>query len=282
MGPFTSTKSRKRKNITAQLRGLETLPARIVLSGMVNFSPARAEVIPAPEEAAGETHVARHEISALRNTDLSSFAGDGCTSDRTPHLRPVNQGDPNEPIPVAEAHNQFSPSDIPEDMRSTDEAFGGRDFWVMGSRPLDHVSQLLSGPGAEPDFPGLNNLLAFDPASLLAPGPMGGAPTSNLESILSQIPSLGDLANDGDDDDLALGGDDDHADDDELTNDCDDNSDTPRDPPKDPLPPKDEWEDVDPPWWSPPWLRAVTDFWNEGFSETSGGLSTVTKNLDDD
>lgn len=282
MAPLTFRKSRKRRkppqNITAQLRGLETLPARIVLSGMVNFGPARAEAIPATEETTAETRVGQQEVILRRNTDPSSFAS---SSDHSPHLRPVNQ-DPNEPVPVAAVHNHFSASDIPEEMGSRDEVFGGRDFWVMGSGPLDHVSQLFSGPGTEPAFPGLDELLAFDPADLQAPTPIGGPPESNLENILSQMPSLGDLANDGDDDDLPLGGDDDHADDDEMADDCDDNNDTPRDPLEDSLPPKDDWEDVDPPWWSPPWLQALTEFWNDGFSETSGGLSTVTKNLDDD
>ena len=81
---------------------------------------------------------------------------------------------------------------------------------------------------------------------------------------------------------MPLGGDDDHADDDDWEDNHNEEEETPSEAPEDNLPAKDQREDVDSPPGSPTWLDILVDFWNGGMSETSSGLSTVTKNLDDD
>jgi len=241
MPRYTRNNRRKAINTVNSLNGLETLSPRLVLSGMVMFSP----------------------------TPVENTTGEHSSHGTTVHIREANPRESEELVPTAQPANNISESDIPEDMRSTDEAFGGRDFWVMGSRPLDHVSQQVSGPGTE-QYPDLGPPLAFDPASLLAPGPIGGAPASNLESIFSQIPSLSDVANDGD------GGFWDWV---KSLFSGDEEEETPAEPEPD-TPPEDTWEDVHAPLWSPTVVKAQAEFWNEGMSETSGGLSTLTTHLE--
>ena len=194
-----------------------------------------------------------------------------CPYDLTVQIREVNQPESEELVPTAQAANNITQNDIPEEMRNTDELFGDREAWILGSRPLDHVSQQVSGPGTV-QYPDLGPPLAFDPSSLVAPEPLGGVPDSNLGNILNQIPSLSDVANDG-------GGLWDWFK--SLFSD-DDDTETP--PSENDTPPAEEpvkdWVDIDAPPWSPPVVEAQADFWNKGMSETTGGLSSLTTHLE--
>ena len=282
MRRFTKNKQLKPSAKVHRLSRIETLSPRVVLSGMVMYGPIQAAPLPEREASGSEIAQPVQIAEDLRELDVDSLPkgvrpDEPCPYDPTLHIRQPDQREPEELIPITQAGNNVTENDIPEEMRNTDELFGDRDFWILGSRPLDHVSQEVSGPGTE-QYPDFGPPLAFDPSSLLAPGPLGGAPDSNLGNILSQIPSLSDVANDGGGFWEWFKG---------LFSDDDEEQEPDTPPSENSTSPSDEdWVDVDAPPFSPPVVQVQAEFWNKGMSEatdgseTNSGLSSLTTHLD--
>jgi len=279
----TRQQKKQRNGTVAQLRGLETLPSRIVLSGMVNLAPGRAVAIPEADHLPAETGFANHDIRNLQDMDLESLTrdlvpADECGNDTAFHIREANRRESETPVPVAQPRAHMTETDIPVEMRSHDEVFGGRVFWIRGSRPLDNISQQVSGPGADSH---LKAILA--PTPILPQSPIeqiAGPPESNVDSILGDLPSLSDLKTCQQDKGATLGS----APISEIIIEDDDEEEEqtpePKTPPKEDPPPEDNWDHVDPPWWSPSWLDPVFEFWNKGMSLTTNETISVSKHLD--
>ena len=238
-------------------------------------APMQTEPVVAREISRLENNTTQQYRKDLREIDIHSLPEgvrptEPCPYDPTLHIRQPDKREGTVRIPQAAEGVPLSESDIPEEMRNTDELFGDRDFWIQGSRPLDQVSQQVSGPGTE-QHPDLGPSLAFDPASLLAPSPLGGVPESNLDSILSQIPSLSDVAHDGD------GGlwewlkslfSDDGESSENSSNPCPTEN------------TNEHWKNIPAPPLSHPVVQIQAKAWNEGMRETSKGLSSLTTHLE--
>ncbi len=271
----SNKRSAKQTKIPNRLSRLETLTPRLVLSGMVMDAPMQTEPVVERAVPGLEINRAKQFTRDLRELDVASLPEgvrptEPCPYDLTLQIRQANEREGTVRVPQAAEGVPLSESDIPDEMRNTDELFGDRDFWIQGSRPLDQVSQQVSGPGTE-QYPDLGPPLAFDPASLLAPSPLGGVPESNLDSILSQIPSLSDVAHDGDGglwEWLKS-----------LFSDDDETSETPSNPCT-PETPNDNWKDISAPPMSHPVVQIQAKVWNEGMRETSNGLSSLTTHLE--
>ena len=271
----SNKRAAKQTKIHNRLSRLETLTPRLVLSGMVMDAPMQTEPVVERAVPGLEIHSAKQFTRDLRELDVDSLPEgvrptEPCPYDPTLQIRQANEREGTVRVPRTMEAPPLSEGDIPEEIRNTDELFGDRDFWIQGSRPLDQVSQQVSGPGTE-QYPDLGPPLAFDPASLLAPSPLGGVPESNLDSILSQIPSLSDVAHDGDGglwEWLKS-----------LFSDDDQTSETPSNP-STPETPNDNWKDISAPPMSHPVVQIQAKVWNEGMRETSNGLSSLTTHLE--
>ena len=155
MGRRLTTRYAKHTVIPNRRPRIEMLSPRLALSGMVMDAPTQAKPVVERELPILEIRTTPQFTRDLRELDVDSLPegvhpAKSCPNDPTLQIRQSNEREGTVRVPRTMEAPPLSEGDIPEEMRNTDELFGGRDFWIQGSRPMDHVSQQISGPGTEP------------------------------------------------------------------------------------------------------------------------------------